>query len=113
LAPGYINGLILFLGMPGETEAPCEALSTLVNNAPEVKGDTWPPKLNMLLVPVRVLGTLGGTYFLDVKKVIFKINSPDASMSLKRSVELGGVSLKLRFPHAPDCYRSHNELTLI
>jgi len=54
----------------------------------------------MLLVPLRALGTLGGTYFLDVKKVIFSIKCQDAALSLKRSMDLGAVSLKLPFPHA-------------
>lgn len=72
-------------------QVPCHVSSTVVNNEPEVKGDGWPTKLIMQLIPKQIVGNLGGTYFLDVKTVLFILQNCDALVSLTKVMDSGFV----------------------
>lgn len=63
-----------------------------MNGEPEVKGDDWPQKLIMQLIPKGIVGSLGGSYFREVKTVLFTLQSCDALTALTRVLETGYVS---------------------
>jgi len=73
-------------------QVPCHVSANVVNGEPEVKGDGWPPKLIMQLIPKAIVGSLGGGYFRDVKTVLFMLQNCDALNSLTRVMDSGFVS---------------------
>jgi len=68
--------------------------NVVTNGEPEIKGEGWPPKLIMQLIPKAILGSLGGTFFRDVKTVLFNLQPCEALTSLTRVMDMGYVSFK-------------------
>ena len=65
----------------------------MINGEPEVKGDGWPPKLIMQLIPKNIVGSLGGSFLVrDVKTVVFLLQNCEALNSLTRVMDSGYVS---------------------
>lgn len=58
-----------------------------------MQGDGWPQKLIMQLIPKAIVGNLGGSYFMDVKTVLFLLQQCEALASLTRVMESGFVSI--------------------
>ena len=77
-------------------QVPCHVTASVVNGEAEVKGDGWPTKLIMQLIPKGIVGSLGGGYFRDVKTVVFMLQSCDALQSLTRVMDNGFVSCRLK-----------------
>jgi len=46
----------------------------------------------MQLIPKQIVGNLGGTYFLDVKTVLFILQNCEALVSLTKVMDSGFVS---------------------
>lgn len=96
---GFVD--VIFVGPPeGQKiprQVPCQVSANVVNGEPEVKGDGWPQKLIMQLIPKAIVGSLGGTYFRDVKTVLFILQNCDALTSLTRVLDSGFVRLHIIF----------------
>lgn len=74
-------------------QVPCKVAAYVMNGEPEVKGDGWPTKLVMQLIPKNIVGSLGGSYLVrDVKTVVFMLHQCDALNSLTRVMDSGYVS---------------------
>ncbi|ROT73196.1 putative mediator of RNA polymerase II transcription subunit 25 isoform X2 [Penaeus vannamei] len=58
----------------------CKMTSLVVNGEPEVKTEGWSTKLIMQMIPKHILGSIGNTFFKNVKTVMFL---PDQSPALE------------------------------
>ncbi|KAL1116185.1 hypothetical protein AAG570_005680 [Ranatra chinensis] len=50
---------------------PCSVSTLSKDGEPELKADSWPPKLIMQLMPKQLIVTVGGTYLKNSKSVLF------------------------------------------
>uniref|UniRef100_A0A0P4VVX5 Mediator of RNA polymerase II transcription subunit 25 n=1 Tax=Scylla olivacea TaxID=85551 RepID=A0A0P4VVX5_SCYOL len=58
----------------------CKMTSMMVDGEPEVKADHWATTLIMQMIPKHILGSIGNTFFRNVKTVMFL---PDQSHALE------------------------------
>ncbi|EFN84184.1 mediator of RNA polymerase II transcription subunit 25 [Harpegnathos saltator] len=68
---------------------PCQVSANYKNGEPELKTDTWPPKLIMQLMPKQLIGNIGGSYIKNSKSVIFHPTPCEALESLTKMMSAG------------------------
>ncbi|XP_032691032.1 mediator of RNA polymerase II transcription subunit 25-like [Odontomachus brunneus] len=68
---------------------PCHVSANFKNGEPELKADTWPPKLIMQLMPKQLIGNIGGSYIKNSKSVIFHPTPCEALESLTKVMTAG------------------------
>ncbi|XP_039302221.1 uncharacterized protein LOC105199140 isoform X2 [Solenopsis invicta] len=68
---------------------PCQVSANAKDGDPELKADTWPPKLIMQLMPKQLIGSIGGTYLKNSKSVVFHPTPCEALESLTKMMTAG------------------------
>ncbi|XP_066150822.1 mediator of RNA polymerase II transcription subunit 25-like isoform X1 [Euwallacea fornicatus] len=70
-------------------QVPCTVSSNSKDGEPEIKADSWPPKLIMQLMPKQLIGNIGGSYLKNSKSVLFHPTQCDELESLTRVMNSG------------------------
>lgn len=68
---------------------PCQVSAGLKDGKPEVKADSWPPKLIMQLMPKQLIGNIGGAYLKNSKSVLFHPQNCEALDALTKVMSSG------------------------
>ncbi|KAL0125267.1 hypothetical protein PUN28_004503 [Cardiocondyla obscurior] len=68
---------------------PCQVSANAKDGDPELKADTWPPKLIMQLMPKQLIGSIGGSYLKNSKSVVFHPTPCEALESLTKMMTAG------------------------
>ncbi|XP_077255973.1 prostate tumor-overexpressed gene 1 protein-like [Temnothorax americanus] len=68
---------------------PCQISANAKGGDPELKADTWPPKLIMQLIPKKLIGRAGVTYLRNSKCVVFHPSPCEALESLTKMMTAG------------------------
>ncbi|EZA49336.1 Mediator of RNA polymerase II transcription subunit [Ooceraea biroi] len=68
---------------------PCQVSANSKDGDPELKADTWPPKLIMQLMPKQLIGNIGGSYLKNSKSVLFHPTPCEALESLTKMMSAG------------------------
>ncbi|KAI4492167.1 hypothetical protein M0802_009973 [Mischocyttarus mexicanus] len=68
---------------------PCQVSANSKDGDPELKADTWPPKLIMQLMPKQLIGNIGGSYLKNSKSVLFHPTPCEALESLTNMMTSG------------------------
>lgn len=74
------------------------------------KGDLWPPRVFMQLMPKQLVGNIGGEYLKDSKTVVFHPSTCESLENLTKVMSSGFVSLffnlfRQYFAIVCSCYR--------
>ncbi|XP_018326759.1 mediator of RNA polymerase II transcription subunit 25 isoform X2 [Agrilus planipennis] len=70
-------------------QVPCQVSASSKDGEPELKADSWPPKLITQLMPKQLIGNIGGGYLKNSKSVIFHPQNCDALESLTKMMTNG------------------------
>lgn len=72
-------------------QVPCEIYASLSKdtNEPEIRGDTWPNRLIMQLMPKTVISNVGGQMLRDARVVQFQWGNSEAFESLSKVMANG------------------------
>lgn len=72
-------------------QVPCEIYASLSkeSNEPEIRGDTWPNRLIMQLMPKTVISNVGGQMLRDARVVQFQWGNSEAFESLSKVMANG------------------------
>ncbi|XP_025159280.1 mediator of RNA polymerase II transcription subunit 25 isoform X3 [Harpegnathos saltator] len=84
---------------------PCQVSANSKDGDPELKADTWPPKLIMQLMPKQLIGNIGSSYLKNSKSVIFHPTPCEALESLTKMMSAGfaGCVHFTSVPPSPAC----------
>ncbi|KMQ96743.1 mediator of rna polymerase ii transcription subunit 25 [Lasius niger] len=84
---------------------PCQVSANAKDGDPELKADTWPPKLIMQLMPKQLIGNIGGSYLKNSKSVLFHPTPCEALESLTKMMSAGfaGCVHFTSAPSSPAC----------
>lgn len=61
------------------------------------KGDAWPPRVIMQLMPKQLIGNIGGQFLKDSKTVVFHPTACESLENLTKMMSQGFVSVSNRF----------------
>ncbi|XP_015111836.1 mediator of RNA polymerase II transcription subunit 25 isoform X2 [Diachasma alloeum] len=81
-------------------QVPCHVSANTKDGEPELKADSWPPKVLLQLVPKLLIGNIGGAYLKNSKSVLFHPTPCEALDSLTKVMSAGFAGC-VHFPSSP------------
>ncbi|XP_011299870.1 mediator of RNA polymerase II transcription subunit 25 isoform X2 [Fopius arisanus] len=81
-------------------QVPCHVSANTKDGEPELKADSWPPKVLLQLVPKLLIGNIGGAYLKNSKSVLFHPTPCEALDSLTKIMSAGFAGC-VHFPASP------------